>query len=90
MLQFCFPPGEQYPRSTGRLIVFGLYGPFNEDGELTCGFRGQHVVSSIELESMIDDIDNEDIISVYVVSRGAAAYSLPLGTLGPCLAMLQA
>lgn len=66
-LQFCFPPGEIYPRSTGRLIVFALYGPFNEEGNLTCGFRGSHVLSSVELESMIDDIDEEDIVSVYVV-----------------------
>jgi hypothetical protein len=65
--QFCFPPGEMYPRSTGRLIVFALYGPFNEEGNLTCGFRGSHVLSSVELESMIDDIDQEDIVSVYVV-----------------------
>lgn len=65
--QFCFPPEEIHPRSTGRLIVFGLYGPFNEEGQLTCGFRGSHVVSSFELESMIDDVDTDDIVSVYVV-----------------------
>ncbi len=66
-MQFCFPPGQHHCRSTGRLIVFSLYGPFNSRGQLCCGMRGKHVVADYELKTMIDDIETEDILAVYVV-----------------------
>lgn len=45
--QFCFPPGQHHCRSTGRLIVFSLFGPFNK--VRVCwgrggGLRDQHGV----------------------------------------------
>ena len=51
----------------GRLIVFSLYGPFDDRGNLCCGVRGKHVVADYELKTMIDDIELEDILAVYVV-----------------------
>jgi hypothetical protein len=36
-------------------------------GQLVCGVRGKHVVADYELKTMIDDIEMEDILSVYVV-----------------------
>jgi hypothetical protein len=65
--QFCFPVGQHHCRSTGRLIVFSLYGPFDDKGRLCCGIRGKHVVADYELKTMIDDIELEDILEVYVV-----------------------
>ena len=49
-IKFCFPPGEWHPASTGRLAVFGNYGPLADDGNLRCGIRGDHIVSDVELK----------------------------------------
>ena len=43
--QFCFPPGQHHCRSTGRLIVFSLFGPFNK--VRVCGGRGCCVTNMV-------------------------------------------
>jgi hypothetical protein len=63
---FCFPPGEQYPLSAGRLFVFGRYGPLAADGHLRSGIRGEHVVSHTELKVMVEELTREDLLQVYV------------------------
>lgn len=44
LLRFVFPEALQHPQSSGRLIVFALYGPL-KDGKLRAGQHAQHVVS---------------------------------------------
>lgn len=66
ILNFCFPPGEWHPASTGRLAVFGNYGPLASDGNLRCGMRGDHIVSDVELKAMIEEMQREDILNVYI------------------------
>ena len=66
ILNFCFPPGEWHPASTGRLAVFGNYGPLASDGNLRCGIRGDHIVSKVELKAMIEEMQREDILKVYI------------------------
>ena len=44
-----------------------LTDPVVQRGQLVCGVRGKHVVADYELKTMIDDIEMEDILSVYVV-----------------------
>lgn len=70
LYELVFPPGMQHPRSTGRLIVFGMYGPFNDQGKLCAGWKGQHVITDRELKSMIDEIEKEDLLSIFVKEKG--------------------
>ncbi|KAG5192673.1 putative aspartyl protease family A01A [Tribonema minus] len=65
LLKFIFPVHLQHPLSSGRLIVFGYYGP-PVNGQLHSGQRGEHVVGDWELDSMCTTIDREDVLQVYV------------------------
>ena len=69
LLKFLFPPGQQHPRSSGRLFVFGLYGPLDERGKLRGGKFGTHTVSEPELKCMVDEIYREDILSIYIKEK---------------------
>jgi nucleoside diphosphate kinase len=66
ILNFCFPEGEWHPASTGRLAVLGSYGPLASDGNLRCGIQGDHIVSDVELKAMIEEMQREDILRVYI------------------------
>ena len=66
LLNFCFPTTDRHPLSTGRLSVFGNYGPLAEDGTLRGGRQGSRIVSHMELESMIEEMQREDILQVYI------------------------
>ena len=66
LLKFCFPVTDRHPLSTGRLSVFGNYGPLAEDGTLRGGRQGSRIVSHMELESMIEEMQREDILQVYI------------------------
>lgn len=70
LMSFAFPAGQQHPRSTGRLIVFAMYGPFNAAGKLTSGICGRHVATDSELRAMIDSIEVEDMLGIYVKEKG--------------------
>ena len=65
LLDFCFPISLQHPRSTGRLFAYALYGPFDNNGDLRSGLKGEHVLQSFELDSMSDQFEREDIIQIY-------------------------
>ena len=67
LFEFLFPPNMQHPRSTGRFVVFGEYGPFAEDGTLRAGWRAKHRITDRELKTMIDEIEREDLIAIFVV-----------------------
>jgi hypothetical protein len=62
---FVFPPGRLHPRSTGRLILFSLYGPLTSDGRLVGGRGSQRALSERELSAMIDDVERQDVCAVY-------------------------
>ena len=44
------------------------------EGQFTCGIRGSHVVTDMELKCMVDEIEQEDILSVYVKDKGMSAH----------------
>jgi len=76
LLEFLFPPGFQHPLVAGRLIAFGMYGPFDEQLRLSSGEKGMHKVQGYELDAMCDQFEREDIITVYISSnRPLAALS---------------
>jgi len=60
-----FPPKIRHPMSTGRLFVFGMYGPLDKNSQLRAGEKGMHVVTTHELDTMCRTIQREDILSVY-------------------------
>lgn len=61
---------SQKPRSKlltfKRMAQFGAYGPLAKDGRLRSGIRGHHVVTDMELRTMIEEMLREDILQVYV------------------------
>jgi nucleoside diphosphate kinase len=65
LLDFLFPSHVVHPNSTGRLFVFGLYGPLDGHAQLRSGEKGLHVVSDRELDVMSSSMEREDILSVY-------------------------
>ncbi|EQC41956.1 hypothetical protein, variant [Saprolegnia diclina VS20] len=65
LLDFLFPPQVQHSNSTGRLFVFSLYGPLDAKSRLRSGEKGLHVVTDLELNTMSQSIEREDILSVY-------------------------
>jgi hypothetical protein len=62
---FVFPVGQQHPDSTGRLLLFALYGPLTPSGQLTGGKRGGRGLTEPELTSMIRNLEREDLLAVY-------------------------
>ena len=46
--------------------MFGNYGPLAEDGTLRGGRQGSRIVSHMELEAMIQEMQREDILQVYI------------------------
>ncbi|KDO32506.1 hypothetical protein SPRG_02983 [Saprolegnia parasitica CBS 223.65] len=65
LLDFLFPHQVQHSNSTGRLFVFSLYGPLDAKSRLRSGEKGLHVVTDLELNTMSQSIEREDILSVY-------------------------
>ncbi|GLD97225.1 hypothetical protein PINS_up005908 [Pythium insidiosum] len=65
LLAFLFPPHVQHSNSTGRLFVFGLYGPLDADAQLRAGEKGLHVVTDRELDTMSSRMEREDLLAVY-------------------------
>mmetsp|Transcript_7789 Transcript_7789/g.11758 ORF Transcript_7789/g.11758 Transcript_7789/m.11758 type:complete len:238 (+) Transcript_7789:260-973(+) len=65
ILNFSFPAHLKHPRSYGRLIIYGLYGPL-VDGKLRAGPRRNHKVEDWEIECMCKAIDMEDTLRSYV------------------------
>ena len=88
LFEFLFPSNMQHPRSTGRLIVFGEYGPFAEDGTLRAGWRARHRITDRELKTMIDEIEREDLIAIFVVRLCSTCFYLAWILTGalPCAA----
>ncbi|GBG30275.1 Hypothetical Protein FCC1311_064942 [Hondaea fermentalgiana] len=66
LLDFVFPAEQQHPWSTGRLLVFGEFGPLNEESRLESGLKGEHVVQKHEINTMIEQINTADMLSIYV------------------------
>ena len=77
LLEFCFPDRDengkwvQHPPSTGRLYVFGEYGPLGDDGNLHGGAHGSRTLSPTELKVMISDMIRDTILKVYMGERKA-------------------
>jgi hypothetical protein len=65
LITFLFPPHMHHPNSTGRLFVFGLYGPLDHEARLRSGEKGFHIVTDQELQTMASRMEREDILAVY-------------------------
>ncbi|TMW59553.1 hypothetical protein Poli38472_004622 [Pythium oligandrum] len=65
LLTFLFPPHVQHANSTGRLFVYGLYGPLNAQAQLCAGEKGLHVVTDREVDTMARRMEREDLLAVY-------------------------
>lgn len=58
LLAFLFPWKQQHPRSTGRLFVFGAYGPLDDGSNMRAGIRGQHRLQKHEIDAMVDQVSH--------------------------------
>ena len=56
LITFLFPWDQQHPRSTGRLFVFGAYGPLDTSSNMRAGIRGQHRLQKHEIDGMVDQV----------------------------------
>jgi hypothetical protein len=73
LIQFMFPTNLQHPRSTGRLLLFGEFGPLDEDSNLRCGAQGMHVVRRYELNALGKQIEEEDLLDIFAPGEVLAA-----------------
>lgn len=65
LLNFVFPAKQRYPKSSGLLSVFALYGPLDNSGQLRGGKFGSRVVTENELVAMVREIEREDLINIF-------------------------
>jgi hypothetical protein len=65
LYDFCFPHGQQFPMSTGRLILFALYGPLAGGSLMTGSRAGSRALTDSEILSMIKEVEQDDILAVY-------------------------
>lgn len=63
---FLFPRQYQHPLSSARMIIFGMNGPLDEKGRLRTGYKGNRVVLDYELEAMCDQVERDDVTSIYL------------------------
>lgn len=62
--RFLFPAGVQSPDVVGRLEVYALYGPSDDEGFLRGGVRGSHVHSDSEIRLMMEDLTREALFKL--------------------------
>jgi len=62
--RFLFPAGIKNPDVVGRLEVYALYGPSDDEGFLRGGIRGSHVHSDLEIRLMIEDLTLEALFKL--------------------------
>jgi hypothetical protein len=65
LLSFVFPPGSYHSSSVGRLLLLALYGPLTRDGYLRGGRGGVRLLAGWEIDSMVEELEREDIIRVF-------------------------
>ena len=65
LYDFLFPPQHQHSMSTGRLILFALYGPLNADGKITGGLHHSRTLTESEIETMVKELEQDDMLAVY-------------------------
>ena len=66
LIRFLFPENLQHPLVAGRLIVYGLYGPLDDNLQLRTGPMKRNIVSDWQLELMCIQVEREDILCVYL------------------------
>ncbi len=66
LIRFLFPPNLQHPLVAGRLIVYGLYGPLDDQMGLRTGPLKRNQVSDWQLDLMCEQVEREDILSIYM------------------------
>jgi len=65
LYDFCFPHGQQFPMSTGRLILYAMYGPLAGGSLMTGSRAGSRALTDSEILTMIKEIEQDDILAVY-------------------------
>jgi len=66
LLKFLFPARLENPDSCGRLEIFGLYGPCDEEGNLRGGTAGAHIHGDTEIALMIKHNCREALYKVFL------------------------
>ncbi|MGB4191694.1 MAG: hypothetical protein WBJ81_04015, partial [Rickettsiales bacterium] len=66
LIQFLFPTSLQHPLVAGRLFVFALCGPLDENLCIRTGFQGKRILAEYELEQMCMQMEREDIVQIYL------------------------
>jgi hypothetical protein len=65
LLKFLFPADLASPDSCGRLEIFGMYGPTDEEGKLRGGRGGAHIHQHSEISSMIKENCREALFILF-------------------------
>lgn len=78
VLSFCFPEGAAFPRSSGRLCAFALYGPIDSLGQLSGGKNRKRPLLPFEIDAMIDELECEDVLRAYGCGRYKQASDVAL------------
>jgi hypothetical protein len=66
IISFLFPVSLQHALVAGRLIVFGMYGPLDDQLKLRTGPLKRNAVSDWQLDLMCVQAEREDILNVYL------------------------
>mmetsp|Transcript_41322 Transcript_41322/g.81609 ORF Transcript_41322/g.81609 Transcript_41322/m.81609 type:complete len:342 (+) Transcript_41322:37-1062(+) len=86
--RFLFPTGIDNPDAVGRLEVYALYGPSDDEGFLRGGVRGSHVHTDSEINLMIEDLTREALFKLCDGRRRSSAVHRVVSSLLP-VAMSQ-
>jgi hypothetical protein len=77
LIAFLFPENLQHPLVAGRLIVYGLYGPLDDQLRLRTGPKKRNVVSDWQLDLMCIQVEREDILCVYLHDKADMVREYP-------------
>lgn len=77
VLDFCFPEGVEHPKAATRLFLLCEVGPLR-DGWLWGGaYNARRKLSEYEIETMVTDLEREDIVTAVMPEKKGASSALP-------------
>ena len=76
LFDYLFPNNIQHPLVFSRLVIYALYGPLDDKGNLRSGFQKSHILKDYEIDSMSIQIEREDIINIYSSKSGLIPRSI--------------
>lgn len=66
LMKFLFPTRLENPDSCGRLEIFGMFGPTDEEGNLRGGQNGAHIHMDCEVKQMIEHNCRESLYKLFL------------------------